>query len=359
MKNELRKIQIEYLKLLKTMSSRLEHEDLMILLDEIQLFWYQKRNIINMAAQYLFKNNDTYVLTAATVFDIDDTSQNIFFVNGKYQIFDDPIPSYLSIVSNSDALGDSFSLYIEKLSSVVMGTIEDEIKLLESSNDSFFIIPLRFYLNIYSLTENLSAAGKNIIDNIFIESITYDDLKNIKDVEAIINPESINNLIFFDGDDPSLTLTERIEIYMKKNYEMIPKGANHSQALYTLLLGSFTQALEIIEMSAQYSVIPFFRSFVPFNYFANVLLLLIENSKDEKEKEQMKMLLRKTTVEYLIYFEFSKIEDGSHTIDDLISRSEKINFQDKVEEIEKRVEGVRNISNIADEINRLIDELLV
>ena len=68
------------------------------------------------------------------------------------------------------------------------------------------------------------------------------------------------------------------------------------------------------------------------------------------------MLFRKTTVEYLIFFEFSKKDNGTYAIDDLISRSKNISFQSKVQEIEKRVQGFKNFSDIANEIAQLIDK---
>ncbi|EAE0162259.1 hypothetical protein AF213_15475, partial [Listeria monocytogenes] len=118
MKDELDKVQAEYLKLLQSITSRITTEELLELLDEVQLFWYQKRNVIHLSAQYLFRYSDAYFLTAATIFDIEDTNQNIFFLNGKYQIFDDPIPSYLKIISKKEAQDGAYSSYLKKLSMI-------------------------------------------------------------------------------------------------------------------------------------------------------------------------------------------------------------------------------------------------
>lgn len=358
MENELAEVQTEYLKLLTSISSRLEQEDLLVILDEIQLFWYQKRNIINMATKHLFGNKDAYILTAATIFGFENSDQDIMFVNGKYQVFDDPVPTYLSIVSKKEVLGDVFSLYLENLSTRITETIEDEIKLLEAEYENFYIIPLRYYLNLYLLVDHLDNISKKIINTIFIKPKTYEELSNVKNVESVVNQDILTNFVFFDGDDVSLSLTERIEEYIRSNRDMIPEGANKSQILYTILLGGLRQALEIIEMSLQFNVIPFFRSFIPFNNFNQVLQIIIDNSTDKKEIRKMKLLLNKTAIEYLLYFEFTRINEGNHTINELKKISMEKNFQNKLQLIVDDMDGLNNFSKTAQEIKKLVYELL-
>ena len=85
MKDELDKVQAEYLKLLQSITSRITTEELLELLDEVQLFWYQKRNVIHLSAQYLFRYSDAYFLTAATIFDIED-ADSVFYANSTHGI---------------------------------------------------------------------------------------------------------------------------------------------------------------------------------------------------------------------------------------------------------------------------------
>ena len=358
MKDELDRVQIEYLKLLQSISSRLEHEELLELLDEIQLFWYQKRNVMRMAARYLFKYNDTYFLTAATIFDAEDSDQNIFFLNGKYQVFDDPIPSYLSITSNKEMRDGALAGYIENLSEIIIEIISNEIKLLESSNENFFIIPLRYYLNLYSLVDSLDEVAKNSVISFFNEPVDLLRLSTIEDVEKIVDTKNIRNIFLFDGDDFSTSITERIEKYIEKNKRLIPAGLNHAQILYFALFGYLRQALDVIETSIQFNAIPFFRSIVPFSYFSQFLRMILQNPDEQNESSQIMRLLNKSTIEYLVYFEFSKRNDGNHTLFELKEKSKQIEFSDRLQHVENRMNNPDSFAVTAKKIGQITEELL-
>lgn len=142
---ELGKIQNEYLLLLKNILGEIKKESLIDSLDLIQMFWIKSRNIILMASDHLFKYHDTFFLTAATIFDVNDSDQNIFLVNSDYLIFDDPIPSYLTFIATKDVPKELFSNYLAKLEEVIKETIQDEIVLLEEKREFFFVLPLRYY----------------------------------------------------------------------------------------------------------------------------------------------------------------------------------------------------------------------
>ena len=359
LKDELDKVQAEYLKLLQSITSRITTEELLELLDEVQLFWYQKRNVIHLSAQYLFRYSDAYFLTAATIFDIEDTNQNIFFLNGKYQIFDDPIPSYLKIISKKEAQDGAYSSYLKELSMIVAETILDEIRLLENPpKENFFIIPLRYYLDLYSLTNHLDETALEIVNHYFKRSVNFLTLSTIENVEEIVDTRNMSNILLFDGDDFSLSITERIEGYVKKNKEIVPGGMNDAQILYTALFGGIRQALDVIETTFQFNVVPFFRSFTPFSKYSQIMKIILENSSEEKGSNQISILLNKATIEYLIYFEFSKRNNGHYTISGLKEKAQQIEFEKKLKDIEIQMNNSANFSNTAEKIGQVIYDLL-
>lgn len=356
---EINEIQIEYLKLLKVLSQRVEIEDLRGLLDEIQMFWFKKKNTLQLIGDYLFNNKEVYCLTGATIFDIEDFDQNIFFINGDYQVFDDPLPSYLTIVSNSDMQKGSFSNYVKKLKTIIIDLIEDEIRLLESSIEGFYILPLRYSLSLITKRDSLTQITEKLVNHFYKEKVTLNGLANVIDIENIVDLEAIKNIILFEGDDPSNHVSDRIERYKENESDIVPIEFNQSQVFYIILFGNFNQALDIIQTSLQFNIIPFFRSFVLLNNYSIVIQQIIRNTEAENEKKILEEILNKTMLEYLLYFEFSKEIDKDYTIAYLKDKSEQIDFKSKIEYIKNDLQFPVDLNDSAKELKKLIKELIL
>lgn len=98
MLDKLRQSQNEYLELLKRVRGDLDLENVAYHLDKIRNFWFRKQKLLEMCSQYLFNNSNTYFYTAVSKFNVDNSDKNILFALGNYQIFDDPILSYLEVM---------------------------------------------------------------------------------------------------------------------------------------------------------------------------------------------------------------------------------------------------------------------
>ncbi|WP_213809890.1 hypothetical protein [Jeotgalicoccus sp. WY2] len=75
---EVTQTQKEYLELLKELDEISEQSISPEMIDKINIFWYGKRNIVNLMFEYLFKEKEVHCFTAATDFDTEDYSQKSF-----------------------------------------------------------------------------------------------------------------------------------------------------------------------------------------------------------------------------------------------------------------------------------------
>ena len=86
--------------------------------------------------------------------------------------------------------------------------------------------------------------------------------------------------------------------------------------------------------------------------------IILENSSEEKGSNQISILLNKATIEYLIYFEFSKRNNGHYTISGLKEKAQQIEFEKKLKDIEIQMNNSANFSNTAEKIGQVIYDLL-
>ena len=68
--NKIKEIQNEYLILLKLYAIRFNSENYVYLIDEIDLFWYKYRRLIQIFLESLDSSIDVYVLTGITYLDV-------------------------------------------------------------------------------------------------------------------------------------------------------------------------------------------------------------------------------------------------------------------------------------------------
>lgn len=355
---ELRKIQNEYLLLLKNILGEIKKESLLNSLDLIQMFWIKNRNIILMASDHLFKYHDTFFLTAATIFDVNDSDQNIFLVNSDYLIFDDPIPSYWTLIAAKDVPKETFSNYLEKLEKVIEETIQDEIVLLEEKRESFFVLPLRYYKsNIYTDFDSIKAT-KKVVQNFFNEAITDEVLTKHQNIEKIINHEAISTIVLFDGDNPNESINNRINNYMERNGDILPKTFSNIQVLYFALIGDFQQAFNVLEASLYFNVIPLFKSFTPYNNYYILAQTLEHNNDNLDEKRRIQEYVNKSFLGYLLYQEYYK-RDVNISLSDLKQKAQNIDLKRRMRSLEPNEGKLLSLEIYADEINRIIDELIM
>ena len=122
MLDRLRQSQNEYLELLKRVRGDLDLENVAYHLDKIRNFWFRKQKLLEMCSQYLFNNSNTYFYTAISKFNVDNSDKNILFALGSYQIFDDPLLSYLEVMEKGNTV-HQLGIYFKKLKEKIVSHI--------------------------------------------------------------------------------------------------------------------------------------------------------------------------------------------------------------------------------------------
>lgn len=267
---ELDRIQQDYLKILKRIVLKPDNMLLKETIDEINIFWFKNRNIINLAGKYLFVEKDTYCFTGVSIYGVEDQSQNSFFLLGEYHVFDDPIPWYANTINDIEKISDS--LYYEGLRSIVTKTISDNIKLMENYNGFIWVMPLKFISEINDqFNKNLEDIAERLFCQLFngVSNLReyHSIIKTASDIEQYIDQAKVSSIILYDDDIFSKSWDERLTKYKSENVGNMPSDCDDGTAFFYSVYGHLRQALGIVDVASRFEVIPVLRSKRTFTYF--------------------------------------------------------------------------------------------
>ena len=68
---KIHEVQLEYKELLQGLESVVRSNDFQYVIDEIGLFWYRKRNFVNLFLQYIPDGSNSYFVAGGSYLDID------------------------------------------------------------------------------------------------------------------------------------------------------------------------------------------------------------------------------------------------------------------------------------------------
>lgn len=262
--DELKKIQNEYLKLLKAINI---DDKLLLSIDAMKVFWYRNKAIIDIALDYLHKPYEGVVFTAGTCLDIDDNDIYPFLLFGDCHIVDDPIfrISRAGLIPNEKRFTD----YMLKSSKQI---IENTIKLIEKYGDYVFILPIRLFYEINIGHSNIET-DKVFLD-LFKGKMTmkkYWEIKDINELDNALRKEVKNNLPLFQGDNSELDLGTRLENFKNENElpQQMTKTVNG--IFFMAVYSKMGQAIDITRMTIASYVIPFIRDMTSL-YYTDVIL---------------------------------------------------------------------------------------
>ena len=137
----------------------------------------------------------------------------------------------------------------------------------------------------------------------------------------------------------------------------MPKNFSDIQTLYFALIGDFQQAFNVLEASLYFNVIPFFRSFTPYNNYYILAQTLEHNNDNLDEKRRIQKYVNKSFLGYLLYHEYYK-KDVDISLSDLKQKAQNINLKRRMRSLEPNEGWLVSVEIYADEINRIIDELI-
>ncbi|MEI3613570.1 hypothetical protein [Pseudogracilibacillus sp. SO30301A] len=352
---ELNIVQNNYLSLLKELDKIPQNEISFAMIDLINVFWYENRNIIKLMFEYYFEGRDTYCFSAATIFDVDDRDQDSFFLFGDYHVFDDPIPSYLNTLH-----GISDKIYLEKMKTVISNTIKDNIRIIEEIGNDLVILPLRYSSVILNQHyEELDEIAETLFCSLFTNVSNIQEYKRkvvtIDDLLKHLDNHNSTFILLFEGDDPSESWECRMQKYKEENNPFDMNKLSSGGIFFLAVYGNIRQALALVDMANTFGVIPFIRSYIPLHYYILLTSTLEYNSKSELGFTEEKASLWKTKVSYLLYREFGK-RKFNYSLGDLIQKAIDIDFETKVFSDLDYSTDEQEISTIIDVVNELLDE---
>ncbi|EOU1754394.1 hypothetical protein QTH77_13345 [Clostridium perfringens] len=342
--NKVKEIQNEYLNMLINIKDKIDTVDYMFIIDEINIFWYSKREIVKLYLSNITLKDNIYIFTGATYLDVDDFEHYPFIMMGNSHIVDDPLCKYSKIVPSCKSAG-----FLDTLRNQIICSVEDNIKIISQYSSSILILPLHLlYDNDMKI---ISEAANDIFLSLFsIEGINmntyFKDFKSIHDVVKALKPGIEKYIVFDEGENLEKGIEERFRNYMTKINIPIPEEKNDAFKFWFTLYGFLLQALDIILCCTQFKLIPYLRCRVTFQY----VILLGENFCNVSEVKEM---LFRCKVAHIVYMIFNKEKFKEISFENFHNKLEEYKFNDNVyEDIRADTHGIDNIN-----VNQIVEIL--
>lgn len=292
---ELKLIQSEYLGLLKRIKPRIDTAWVSVI-DEVNMFWLQKKKIIMFSMENYFTPYNTFLFTGATYLDYDENEHFPLAVCNGICIVDDNVCTYGNIIGKvSD---ENFNITIKQQ---LLYAIDDNIKVLENCADYIYILPIRYFDD--SEEDTIAKGAEGVFLNLFGAKFAslkdyFTNIKSMEDLKISLKPGIEKSLMFFKDDDRSLSLSDRINNYIEDSKNSMDFNEKSMGVIFfSAVYSPIAQALHIMMLCAKYRVIPYLRYNVAFHNFCH----LIGNFPDSAMR---KIIEDKTYTCYLIYKAF-------------------------------------------------------
>jgi len=354
--SNIQKSQKEYYNLIKGLEERVLSEnitqyEISMILDEVQSFWLNKKNILNIELDDLVSQKDCVMLSGAIYLNIQDNEHYKFKSLGDEHVIPDPLLKleyFFRIPSN---------VFNEESIEIFRRAFSDTLNILSKTNNYFFILPIKLLVteDKKENIELLQTFFLNFINSSFNENFNelnefFDHYLTYEDIEKNMKPFIKNNLTF-DENDNKLSLEEKIESYINSQDIMksLTKDKIESEKFIAALLNYVTQIIDILIMALKSGLIPFIRHKPTFQYLTIVMYTFIED-------EYFKNMIEKTIVYYIFYNTVNKENLTQIDFDKFVSFVQKKQFLNaiiqemKIAEIDIFVGGVNEIGKIIENV---------
>lgn len=299
LKSQLLKLQNEYCDILKISKGKLTTEDFPFVIDEINLFWFSNRSLIELILNNLYNDYNCFVHTGASFLDVDNLEHFPFATIGTNHLIDDPVANFSDTMPH--VLNDDFR---KRLKGQIILTTEQNIKIIENYSEIIQILPIRF-LNSSDRTMSQTGAEKAFLGLFKDEKLTMNDyFKKYNNIEDVSNGlrEHIEDLISLSEYEEEGSLIIRFKKFVSENALSLPKDTNGAVLFSSLIIGYFMQAFDILFVSLKYPLNPYLRYPIPFHYI-HLLASSMPAHLDD--------LLLKIKIAYTIHkiFDTDKVKD--------------------------------------------------
>ena len=319
--NKIHLIQIEYKKLLVSLLPKFKSTYAPEALDEINLFWLRRIEVVKLYLKNWFPGKNSYVFTAATFMDFDDNEHLPFLLMGNKHILDDPLSKYSLIRSEMSKGKDAEFLYKQ-----ISVTAEDNLKVLENIHNEILILPLRL-LNQSNDQKAFEKVGEQVFvslfNNIYSLNEYFEKCNSIDDIIHFARDDIGRLVMFSEDDDVMLDFKERFRIALIDTKYMVDPNRSDSYNFFMLVFGFIQQALDLIVSCMEYECIPYIRYPVSLHYISMMSQSIIDI-------EHVVMLRFRMSVGFVVYKLCDKSKLASVCLEDFLEKNKIYNFNDKL-----------------------------
>lgn len=319
LRDELQKLQIEYRNILEQASKNIYQKESDAIIDEINIFWYKNKKLIQCILRYLHKPYSAYVFTAATIMDLDDYEHYPFVSLGKYHLWDDPICKYAEVARKVD------NPFGQKLREQIISTINDNIKILDRASEIIYILPIRLLSDIDA--KMLHNAAQNVFLSMFKENLNFENyrknFRTISDIKNGLLSGVEKSIVFSEEDDNTLDLETRFRNY--KEYTVLPLSieATDAEVFWFGIYGYILQVFDILFMCSEYQLIPYIRFKVAIQY----ILMIYPNYRNNQE---LKDMMFKCIIAHVLHITFDKEKIFNINFREYYQTIQNYNFENRL-----------------------------
>lgn len=260
---ELLEIQEEYKQLLEELCDEKDKDEFVYAIDEISLFWYSKRNVVELIIENISEDFDTYLFTGATYLDIKGGEHYPFVSLGKVHIVDDPLAKYAEAIKMN--LNESFYTMMKKQ---IVLAFDDDLKILKECLGKVFLLPVTL---LKKLEEGeVKHSSEKMLLSMFKGELSIKEIfavKSLPELISMLKDGVQEQVVFLEDEDRKENIIDRFKIYLDKMNNPFGDIQYSHKFLYTIL-GFISQSLQILFCAVQYRMIPYIRYGVTYNYLS-------------------------------------------------------------------------------------------
>ena len=319
--NKINELQKDYQTLLTKLLPSLKASRSASSMDEINVFWYRHIEMVQLYLRTVFPSNESYVFTASTFLDYDDSEHLPFLLIGEKHVLDDPLCKYAEMCNKMPKDSVSETLYNQ-----IVLTVEDNIKILENCCDSILILPMRLLNQSVDNKEFYEIGLKTFLglfDNICSLNDYFNKCINIDDIINYAKDGIETIVMFSETDDSSLSFSERYKVACEENHYMLDDTKTDGYNFFMLVFGCIQQAIDIIVSCLEYGCIPYVRYPVSLHYIALL-------SKSMMELGHMPILRYKMSAAFVLHNLYDKERLNISSSNGLVSKIRDYGFSDKL-----------------------------
>lgn len=316
--NKIYSIQNQYKDLLSSLLPNLKSSTLLQALDEINLFWFRNIRLIQLYLKNIFPSQESYVFTASTFMDFDESEHIPFLLIGSQHVLDDPLSKFAELYNTMPDGKDKECLYEQ-----IKLTAEDNIKILENLNLRILILPLDL-LSQSDIHDTSVKSSENFFISLFDGIETIDDYftkcNSIDDIEKYSIENILNKIMLTDKDNMSLPFKQRFKLAVSNSKFVINSEQSDAYNFFMNVFSYLQQAIHIVVSCIEYGCIPYIRSLVAVNYVLMVANHLANNY------DHVKILMYKMCVGFAVHKSCDKEQFDKISVDEFLKETQTYDF---------------------------------